>query len=42
MRSFIRAVLALFALGAASVIGCGKPQTPIGPADVVLTVPGMY
>jgi hypothetical protein len=42
MRSLIRSILTFFALGTATVIGCNKSETPAGPADVVLVVPGMF
>jgi hypothetical protein len=40
MRSLLRSLLALFALGGA-VSGCNKAETPAAPADVTLNVPAM-
>ncbi len=43
MRSWIRSVLAFFAVGGAAVTGCNQQQAvPAAPADVVLNVPGMF
>jgi hypothetical protein len=43
MRTVLRAILAFFTLGVSATIGCNKSeQPPPSPADVVLTVPGMY
>jgi hypothetical protein len=40
MRSLLRSLLALFALGGA-MAGCNKPDTPATPTDVTLNVPAM-
>jgi hypothetical protein len=40
MRSVLRSLLALFALGGA-VSGCNKAQTDAVPTDVILNVPAM-
>jgi hypothetical protein len=44
MRSWIRSILTMFAVGSAAVSGC-KQETaapPATPTDVVLKVPGMF
>lgn len=41
MRSPLRFALALFILGV-TMFGCKKTDPPPRPADVILTVPGMY
>ena len=45
MRSWIRSILAFFAVGGVAVTGCNQQQPPVpaaGPTDVVLNVPGMF
>jgi len=40
MRSFLRSLLTLFALGGA-MSGCNQPEAPAVPTDVTLNVPAM-